>query len=248
VVSVHGYLHKHARRDLPQHCAVVFFGDSDIEYWDLPGTGFPDALNLGIGGATVREAARHVAATIDAVQPKEFVVFCSGENDLEYSPKREGAPEPTEALFAHFKTVLDAVTSSAHRPQLVYVGTKPEPNSAHLYPRYKAYDSMIRQHAMALSAAARHAGTPTPLVFVDTFSLLSELWTCPKCAAPCLDPRSCGSDDDSVCGCCQCCDACVPNARLLYQDDGLHLTGHGYAHLARWVAEAMAAERAARGS
>lgn len=239
---MHGY---HDARRTPQH-HVVFFGDSDIEYWDLPATGFPDALNLGIGGSTVREAARHVAAMVDAVKPREFVVFCAGENDLEFSPKRKGAPESTDRLFAHFKTVLAAVTSSTHAPQLVYVGTKPEPGTAHLHGRYQEYDGKIRQHATALAAAARDAGTPPPLVFVDTFSLLSELWTCPRCAEPCQDPRSCGGDDGSVCGCCECGDACVPNARLLYQDDGLHLSEHGYAHLSRWVADAMEAEREVR--
>lgn len=141
---------------------VVFFGDSDIEYWQVEAD-FPGAVNLGIGGATVREAARHASAMAAAVRPKGFVVFVSGENDFE--------DDDTEAepLFEHFKTVIEALLASVHHPRVIYLGTKPEPSTKELHAGYQRYDALIKDYATQLEFEAP-AGSPPPLVVIDSWS------------------------------------------------------------------------------
>jgi hypothetical protein len=59
--------------ELPCDC-VVFVGDSDIEYWGDSGWNdeFEDCVNIGMGGATIREAARHVVNMVETLRPKYF--------------------------------------------------------------------------------------------------------------------------------------------------------------------------------
>ena len=53
------------------------WGFSESVYRELPAQ-----FNAGIGGATIREAARHVHSMVEALQPRDWVVFTSGENDI----------------------------------------------------------------------------------------------------------------------------------------------------------------------
>eukprot|EP00927_Polykrikos_kofoidii_P056663 TRINITY_DN50749_c0_g1_i1.p1 TRINITY_DN50749_c0_g1~~TRINITY_DN50749_c0_g1_i1.p1 ORF type:complete len:352 (+),score=45.13 TRINITY_DN50749_c0_g1_i1:73-1128(+) len=139
---------------------VVFVGDSDIEYWEDSGWGdhFPECINIGMGGATIREAARHVANMVEVLRPKDFVVLCSGENDM------EDADTPVGPLFEHWRYVVEAVRQSTHSPVVIMLSTKPEPQSAELYPAYNEYDSLIKSCVDEMAVAAEG---PPPVIFID---------------------------------------------------------------------------------
>lgn len=130
---------------LPQDC-VVFFGDSDIEYWEDSNwsSSFPGAVNIGMGGATIQEAARHVESMVAALRPKGWVVLCSGENDIEEDSE-------VEPLFDMWKFTVETILASEHKPRIVTLSTKPEPDSKELYANYKIYDDLIRDYCKSCS-------------------------------------------------------------------------------------------------
>ena len=125
---------------LPTDC-VLFIGDSDIEYWEDSGwsSSFPEAVNLGMGGATIREAARHVESTVAAMRPKDWVVLCSGENDMDEDTD-------VDPLFDMWKFTVETILTSEHQPQVITLSTKPEPDSEELYDNYKIYDNLIKDY------------------------------------------------------------------------------------------------------
>ena len=59
-----------------------------------------------------------------------------------------------DLLISHFHTVLQAVSSSAHKPQLIYITTKPEPSRTELHSAYKEYDARIKAIAAKLKDIA----------------------------------------------------------------------------------------------
>lgn len=140
---------------------VVFVGDSDIAYWEDSGwsTQFPDAVNIGIGGATIRECARHVKSMVEAMRPKGFVVLCSGENDID----PDTAAEP---LFEQWKFVAETILGSEHRPRVIMLSTKPEPKAEEdgLFEIYQSYDALIKEYC---NKRADEADGPPPIVFID---------------------------------------------------------------------------------
>eukprot|EP00747_Dinoflagellata_sp_TGD_P137435 gnl/TRDRNA2_/TRDRNA2_175687_c1_seq1.p1 gnl/TRDRNA2_/TRDRNA2_175687_c1~~gnl/TRDRNA2_/TRDRNA2_175687_c1_seq1.p1 ORF type:complete len:318 (-),score=33.91 gnl/TRDRNA2_/TRDRNA2_175687_c1_seq1:31-984(-) len=144
---------------LPTDC-VVFVGDSDIEYWEDSGwsSSFPDAVNIGMGGATIREAARHVESMVAAMRPKGFVVLCSGENDME--PDSE-----VEPLYDMWKFTVETILASDHKPRIIMLSTKPEPDSTELYDNYKIYDDLIKDYCESCS----------DVVFIDLHGAFNEI-------------------------------------------------------------------------
>ena len=152
--------------DTPTDC-VFFFGDSDIEYWNTT-QDFPEAVNVGIGGATVEDAATHVQGVADC-RPKGFVVFTSGENDFGYGETNVGR------VFGFFKKVFRALNDSVHQPQIIYISTKPEPDTKELHGLYKKYDKLIRQYAHQLQQQAVQEGAPPPLLYIDCWTGFKDL-------------------------------------------------------------------------
>lgn len=144
---------------LPTEC-IVFVGDSDIEYWEDSGWSscFPGAANIGMGGSTIREVARHVESMVVAMRPKGFVVLCSGENDIE--PDSE-----VEPLFGMWKFTVETILASAFKPRIIMLSTKPEPDSTELLDNYKIYDDLIRDYCQSCSG----------VVFVDLHEAFNDI-------------------------------------------------------------------------
>mmetsp|Transcript_2683 Transcript_2683/g.4520 ORF Transcript_2683/g.4520 Transcript_2683/m.4520 type:complete len:315 (+) Transcript_2683:151-1095(+) len=138
---------------------VVFVGDSDIEYWGDSGWSdeFQNCVNIGMGGATIREAARHVVSMVEMLRPKGFVVLCSGENDMDVET------DDVEPLFEHWKFVVETIRESVHSPVVIMIGCKPEPDSEELYGVYKQYDSLIKTYATQ---------NPESVIFIDMWEQL----------------------------------------------------------------------------
>lgn len=162
VVGPEGYWQDGAPTD-----RVIFFGDSDIEFWDIS-EDFPDAVNCGIGGATCREAAIHVSELVKAGRPKDFVVFISGENDM------DSRKTPVEPIFENFKKVVEVIIESANKPRVIYITTKPEPSTKKLHALYERYDTLIKEYAAELASASHNPCSP-PLVVIDAYHGFLEL-------------------------------------------------------------------------
>jgi len=156
VVGPEGYWKDGAPTD-----KVVFFGDSDIDYWDIS-KDFPDAVNCGIAGATCRDAATHVAALVEAGRPKDFVVFISGENDI------DSCRTPVEPIFKDLQKVVEVIIQSANKPRVIYISTKPEPATRKFHTLYERYDSLVKEYAAELASASPTPCLP-PLVVIDAY-------------------------------------------------------------------------------
>jgi len=156
---------------------MMFFGDSDIEYWDTE-KDFPEAVNCGVGGATAWEANAHAATIAKEYSPKGFVIFVSGENDFGTG----GASHCVDTVFEDFKKAVEAFISSKHEPIVIYISTKPEPGTTELHAQYERYDALIKDYATTLAGEYGYA----PLKFLDAYSRFKKMG----------NPRSLYADDD----------------------------------------------------
>jgi hypothetical protein len=122
----------------PESVEVLFVGDSDIDYWNSA-VAFPGSFNVGVGGYTTKDVSSEVDQWIAELSPKWVVIVC-GENDIERNKRGK-----TNKALERFKTVVGKFVGG--RARVIYLGTKPEPDSKGLYQEYKYYDEMIRQFA-----------------------------------------------------------------------------------------------------
>ena len=141
---------------------VLFVGDSDIEYWATAET-FPGSVNVGVGGYTCRNVLNRIDGYLSTHTPTTVVLVC-GENDL------WGATVAT--TFSRFSQVVASITATG--AQVIYMGTKPEPDTTSLHAAYRQYDALIRGLATDLSAAAP-SSSPPPLVMVDVYPAFESL-------------------------------------------------------------------------
>ena len=94
--------------------AMVFEGDSDIELWNT--TAYPNAINLGVGGATCADVESEIGQMLVRYQPSKVVLVC-GENDL--------FERNATQTFGFFENIVEAIHSAGAK--VIYMGTKPEP-------------------------------------------------------------------------------------------------------------------------
>jgi len=121
---------------------MMFFGDSDIEYWATQ-KDFPNSVNCGVGGATAWEAAKWAKKTATKFTPKDFVVFVSGENDVGGA----GSSQCVGSVFKDFQDAVMAFLQSPNKPTVIYFGTKPEPGTKDIHAWYLKYDKLIKEFA-----------------------------------------------------------------------------------------------------
>lgn len=117
---------------------VMFFGDSDIEYWDTE-TDFPGSVNCGVGGSTAWEAAQWAQKTGELYKPKNFVVMVAGENDVGGG----GASNCVSTVLRDYKDAVMGFLDSPNKPTVIYLGTKPEPGSTDYLQWYNKYDALV---------------------------------------------------------------------------------------------------------
>jgi len=116
---------------------MMFFGDSDIEYWSSNDV-FPASVNCGVGGSSVYEAQLHAEKTARRFTPKGYLVLVAGENDMSSSI------ECAETLFLHLQKTVRAFVDSRYHPTVIMFGTKPEPGTTNLHSLYRKYDALAK--------------------------------------------------------------------------------------------------------
>ncbi len=109
---------------------VVYFGDSDIFYWNTP----PHRIKIGVWGAEIEELATHAKKLKTTYNPN-MLIMVGGANDFLVSKTADTIIEYTLSIFREF----------AHIP-IIYMGTKPEPISVSLYAQYKKYDDLVKNY------------------------------------------------------------------------------------------------------
>lgn len=124
--------HKHYDVDKPK---ILFVGDSDIDYWDT-GAAFPGSMKVGVAGYTTKDVIKEVDTWVEELDP-EWVVLVCGENDFLPNKRRI-----TEKALKRFKSIASKFIQDGAR--VIYLGTKPEPDSTDLFKEYKYYDAQLR--------------------------------------------------------------------------------------------------------
>jgi hypothetical protein len=139
---------------------MLFVGDSDIDHWDSA-VPFPGSFNVGIGGYQCRDVIKEVDQWVEDLDPKWVVLVC-GENDI------NGERSETEGAYKKFKTIVQKFLDDGAR--VIYMGTKPEPDSKELAEEYKYYDAKVRKLATELSKGE----TSPPFQMIDVFPSFSS--------------------------------------------------------------------------
>ena len=121
---------------------VLFYGDSDIEYWDVA-TAFPDLRlqRCGVGGARMSDCADCAPTIMKQYRGLSAIVVVAGENDMGWSEAT------AQQCFGYFQSFLEAVRWVHPRLLVLYICTKPEPATAALQRQYQEYDRLIRNLA-----------------------------------------------------------------------------------------------------
>ena len=139
---------------------TLFVGDSDIEGWETGGA-FPNSANVGVGGYTCSDVLKRLGRQLDKHSPENVIIVC-GENDLSNG-------RSPQATFADFSRVAEKVIAKGAK--LLYMGTKPEPDTTELHRKYREYDALIRDYITELAAGARQP----PLTMVDVYPSFQDL-------------------------------------------------------------------------
>jgi len=140
---------------------VLFVGDSDVDIWPTE-ENWPDSYNVGVGGATCKDVKNEANALVDAFAPSWVVLVC-GENDL------WGAS--VSNTFNRLKLAVRRLTSAGAR--VLYIGTKPEPDTTSLHDDYESYDAKVK--ALAADLAAESGAQHAPLVMLDSYQAFVDL-------------------------------------------------------------------------
>ena len=142
----------------PSTSGVLFLGDSDIENWDTDEY-LPGSSNGGVGGDTCKDVLKRVNRELARHQPGWVVLVC-GENDMADGSSAGGA-------FRQWKKVVKKITSSGAR--VLYIGTKPEPDTVPLHKKYRQYDAKIRRFATRKAVISPEEVLPG-IVMVDSYA------------------------------------------------------------------------------
>jgi len=139
---------------------TLFVGDSDIEGWSTDST-FPNSANVGVGGYTCTNVYEKLSSYISKYPSTEWIVLVCGENDLWY--------QSVDKTFSKFVAIVNEFISNGNR--VLYVGTKPEPDTKSLHDEYRKYDEKIRNKAIELAVGSELP----PLVMVDVYPIFDVM-------------------------------------------------------------------------
>jgi len=137
---------------------VLFLGDSDIENWDTDEY-LPGSSNAGVGGDTCSDVLKRTDRELDRHQPGWVVLVC-GENDLADGSSAGRA-------FKNWKKIIRKAIASGAR--VLYIGTKPEPDTKDLHKKYRQYDAKIRRFVTRQAGKSPEGKLPG-IVMVDSYA------------------------------------------------------------------------------
>jgi lysophospholipase L1-like esterase len=140
---------------------ILFMGDSDIDYWETTGR-FLSSQNVGVGGYTCKNVQKEAQVFLVAFDVPDWLVVVCGENDI-------ASGESVSNTFEQFKKVVAPALIEGTR--VLYIGTKPEPDTTSDHSRYRAYDAKVFEYATELASSSSEYDTKAPpLVVIDSYN------------------------------------------------------------------------------
>jgi len=115
---------------------ILFAGDSDVSRWKKTDEIYENSANLGDGGTTCRQWTNRIKNGVNKYSPTAVVLVC-GENDL--------SDRDAEEVFDDFRKVVEQIHAKGV-DRVIYMGTKPEPDTKDLHKDYRDYDGLIRDY------------------------------------------------------------------------------------------------------
>lgn len=151
---------------------MVFDGDSDIDYMPAEwATLYPASYNVGVGGDTCADVVNRAADIISVLKPSKITIIC-GENDL-------ASGSSVETAFSIFTAAVELYNAAG--VEVIYIGTKPEPDTTSLHNDYRQYDTKIKAYTtnrqltmIDLYNSFEDLGNPSTLYISDNLHM-SEL-------------------------------------------------------------------------
>jgi lysophospholipase L1-like esterase len=125
----------------PPEGAIVFVGSSSFQKWQEVQASFPrhTIINRGFGGSSFPDVIRYADDVIFPYKPKQVVVYC-GDNDLASSDSISG-----QTVYRRFVKLYTTIRSRLPRTSIVFVSIKPSPARAHLLPKVRTANALIRK-------------------------------------------------------------------------------------------------------
>lgn len=156
----------------PPKGAILFIGSSSFTNWKDVQSYFPNytIINRGFGGSSLTDQIRFANVLIFPYQPKEIVIYC-GENDLAGNDTVSG-----QTVFHRFQFLFEMIREKLPTVPIVFISLKPSPSRAHLFPKMKVANSLIKEWLSkqkntafvdVYSAMLMSDGKPMPEIFLS---------------------------------------------------------------------------------
>ena len=142
----------------PPKGAILLIGSSSFTMWTDVQKQFPGytIINRGFGGSSLTDQIRFAKDIVFPYQPKQIVIYC-GENDLAGNDTVSG-----QTVFHRFQTLFGMIRKKLPNVPIVFISLKPSPSRAHLFPKMKLANSLIKDWLSKQKNTA----------FVDVYSLM----------------------------------------------------------------------------
>ncbi len=124
----------------PPKGAILLIGSSSFTMWADVQKQFPGytIINRGFGGSSLTDQIRFAKDIVFPYQPKQIVIYC-GENDLAGNDTVSG-----QTVFHRFQTLFGMIRKKLPNVPIVFISLKPSPSRAHLFPKMKLANSLIK--------------------------------------------------------------------------------------------------------
>ena len=142
----------------PPKGAILFIGSSSFTNWKDVQSYFPEypIINRGFGGSSITDQIRFANDIVFPYQPKQIVIYC-GENDLAGNDTVSG-----QTVFHRFQFLFEMIREKLPTVPIVFISLKPSPSRAHLFPKMKVANSLIKDWLSKQNKAE----------FVDVYSIM----------------------------------------------------------------------------
>ncbi|ACU07018.1 hypothetical protein FIC_00560 [Flavobacteriaceae bacterium 3519-10] len=125
---------------LPESNGVLLIGSSSFTMWKdianyFPGTTF---INRGFGGSSLYDLNFYSAELLQPYNPKQILIYC-GEND--FAGDENLKPRDVLNRFKHFYSDIRKYHPNV---PVAYISIKMSPSRKHLWPKFTATNSLIR--------------------------------------------------------------------------------------------------------
>lgn len=158
--------------EMPPKNSILFVGSSSFRMWSTLKEDFRmhPVVNRAFGGSTLPDLIRYANEMIIPYQPAQVLIYC-GDNDLAQSDT-----VAAQIVADRFQELFSTIRNQLPETAIAFVSIKPSPSRAHLLPKVKAANEMIKNFLQkypktayidVYSAMVDQQGNPKPELFID---------------------------------------------------------------------------------